>query len=499
MGSKEIKELRKSGKLEEALDLAKTELQADPENIWSKRNISWVYYEYLKKSVASDDIREFCYWLDETVALELDKTETLFFDQLSWQVGKILFVAFKKMPFDIQSVLKILRTIQVFTFSAPSEGYSFLFKAFHKCLKDSQYYLEFADWWNIENFSDGDFKKEKMPNGKEIMALAEQGYIAYSKQLLPKQDMFGNVTFSQEKVLNFLPLLSNVIETYPQLQYPPYFKAKLLLAMENRSEMLYSLLPFAKKKANDFWVWELIAEAFPNEPENVFSCYCKALTCNSPEEMLIGLREKIAAILISKGKYNEAKTEIELLLKSRKNKGYKTPKQVESWIKQNWYQSAKAEKNNFGLYKSNTDLANAILFSDIPEEMIFVEFVNSDKKILNFIISETKFGFFKYAKHIKKAKVGDVLKVRFKGGENEGMHQIHTAEKVIDATFKEQFMKEVEGTVRIIEGKSFGFIENIYIHPSIVSAKKLSDGEQIKSLAIKSYNKGKKQWGWKLV
>tara|TARA_B110000240_G_scaffold190428_1_gene231600 strand:- start:432 stop:554 length:123 start_codon:yes stop_codon:yes gene_type:complete len=40
MPAKEIKELRKSGKLREALTMAQDELQADPTNIWAKRNIS---------------------------------------------------------------------------------------------------------------------------------------------------------------------------------------------------------------------------------------------------------------------------------------------------------------------------------------------------------------------------------------------------------------------------------------------------------------------------
>ena len=49
MPSKEIKELRQSGELEQALAMAQNELDAAPENIWGKRNISWVYYEYLKR------------------------------------------------------------------------------------------------------------------------------------------------------------------------------------------------------------------------------------------------------------------------------------------------------------------------------------------------------------------------------------------------------------------------------------------------------------------
>jgi regulator of sirC expression with transglutaminase-like and TPR domain len=59
MPSKEIKELRQAGKLDEALTMAKAELEAQPDNIWGKRNISWVYYDLLKQNVASADLNSF--------------------------------------------------------------------------------------------------------------------------------------------------------------------------------------------------------------------------------------------------------------------------------------------------------------------------------------------------------------------------------------------------------------------------------------------------------
>jgi len=48
MSFKEIKELRQAGKLEEALQMANQALETDPDNIWNKRAIAWVYYDYIK-------------------------------------------------------------------------------------------------------------------------------------------------------------------------------------------------------------------------------------------------------------------------------------------------------------------------------------------------------------------------------------------------------------------------------------------------------------------
>ncbi len=71
--------------------------------------------------------------------------------------------------------------------------------------------------------------------------------------------------------------------------------------------------------------------------------------------------------------------------------------------------------------------------------MAIVNAVNKDKKILNFIASEIKFGFFKYERFLKNMEVGDTLKVRFQAGKNQGIYQLYTVTKIIDEDFKKSF------------------------------------------------------------
>lgn len=499
MPAKEIKELRQSGKLEEALSMAKTELEVQPDNIWGKRNISWVYYDYLKQNVASIDLDAFITHLLEIKNLELPAEEKMLFDNLSWQIGSMIFKVLGADNSQHAKLMQLIEIAKIFEFTKPSEGYSFLFKAFHKTLKIDSKYLQFSDWWNFDNFREEDYQKEILPNGREMMSIVEQAYIAYAKHLLPIQNPDGEIVFDKEKALAFIDKISVLEENHSDYQYPAYFKAKLLLAIGDKDHILESLLPFAKKKRNDFWVWEILAEAFSNEPEKVFACYCKALSCKSPEEMLVGLRQKMAGILVSKNNFNEAKTEIELLVKARSEHAYRIPGEVVNWQSQEWYKNASVLRSNRDFYKKYIPEAEAILFYDVPEELIIVEFVNADKKILNFIASESKFGFLKYDRFFREIKIGDILKVRFQGGSNEGMHQIYTAIKTNDETFKNQFYKKTEGHVKIQPGKAFGFVKDIFIHPSQVTKLKLTDGVNFKGEAIKTYNKEKKLWSWKII
>jgi len=305
--------------------------------------------------------------------------------------------------------------------------------------------------------------------------------------------------FDKEKARAFLPVLAKVVEDYPDFQFPAYFQAKLMLALGNKENLLASITPFAWKKRNEFWVWDIISEAVSADPEKVFACYCKALSCNSPEEMLVKLRQRMAEKLVSMKLYNEAKTEIELLVKARTESGYRIPGEVFNWQSADWYKQAQAQPSNQAFYKKHLFIAEELLYADVPEETVIVEFVNSDKQVLNFIASQSKFGFFKYGRLLSTVQIGDVLKVRFQGGSNEGAFQVLTVVKADNDAFKQQYMRDLDGKVRISQGRPFGFVDDVYIHPSIIARLKLVDGAPFTGKAIKTYNKEKRQWGWKVV
>lgn len=497
MPTKEIKELRQAGKLDEAYAMAKAELDIDLSNIWGKRNLSWVLYAQLDELASNLDA--FIGKINEVKEMDLPASEDMFFDNISIVISKAARVITHEATLDINKMHLLFDSIKDISFKRNSKWFSVLFNAMHKGMKESNRYIEFADWWDFNNLRQEDFQKEKMSNGKEVMAIAEQAYIAYAKHLLPKQNQYGEIVFNKDKAKAFLPVLSQIVEDYPQFQYPAYFNAKLLLALGDKDNMLESLLPFARKKRNDFWVWEILAEAFLNDQDKVITCYCKALACKSPDEMLVNLRQKMARLLIARKLFNEARTEIDLLVHARKQHGFKIPTEVTNWQDMDWYKTAVQSKSNFGFYKVNIPTAESLLFSDVTEESVIVEFVNTDKKILNFIATETKFGFFKYDRFFSDVKVGDTLKVRFQGGSNEGIHQLYTAIKVNDETFKKKFMRELNGIIRIPAGKPFGFMDDVFIHPSLVTKYKLTDGIQFTGKAIKSYNQEKKLWTWKLL
>ncbi len=498
MPAKEITELRKSGKLEEALALAESELAVEPANIWTKRNISWVYWEYLKKNSTSESYDIFICWLAKVKELELPTEEAMFYGNLCFPLGSLVFNLAKAIETD-NRIYSLFEAVKAIPFPKPTSGASFLFKAFHKGFKNSPRYLMFADWWNFDNFMPEDFENDVLANGKSVMSIAEQAYIAYAKNLLPQYDYNTGTTFDKEKAEAFLPKLALLEETHPKLQYPAYYHAKLLLALGENENLLETILPFAKRKKNEFWVWQLLAEIFSNDADTVFACHCRALSCNSPEEMLVRLRQKMAALFIEKEFYNEAKTEIDLSVKAREANSFPIPSVITNWKNSDWYKTAEGKKSNIDFYKKFNYKAEAILFSNVPEELVFVEFVNSDKHMLNFLALGERSGFFKYERFLKAVKIGDVLKVRFQDGMKDGGNYVLAVEKTENDEFKRSFVKDVSGAVRINEGNKYGFVNDVFVHPSIISSLNLQNGSELSGTATRTFNTQTNKWGWNFL
>jgi hypothetical protein len=500
MSFKEIKELRQAGKLDEALQMANKALESEPYNIWNKRAAAWVYYDYLKKNAQPELYEAFKDNLIKIKDLQLPEDEKMVFDNYAWQIGSLVFALQNTEHVDYGKINELFEIIRDFNFTKPSEAYSFIYKAFHKGYQNWSNYLTFADWWNFDNLRSEDYLKEEF-KGKKMMSIAEQAYIAYSKKLLEGEalDPFGQQrVIDKEKIQSFLPKLDSLIDKHPDYQYPPYFKAKLLLASGSDENVLSAFIPFAKQKRNDFWVWELMAEIFPNDKEIQFACYCKALSLKTPEDFLVKLRQTFSEMLIEKKMYNEAKTEIQKVIATREKHEWKLPNQIVQWTEQEWYKSAIAKKDNQDLYSSHIKQAEEILFQDIPEEIIAVEFVNENKSMLNFVKDKRKFGFFNYSGNLTKPQIGDLLKVRFNGDGQDGFYKILSAKKA-DSNVSSDAMKDFEGTIKVISPQNFGFIEDIFVEPKIIEESKLTDGQQVKGRAILSFNKKKNEWGWKAI
>lgn len=516
MGFKEVKELRKNENFAEALKMALSDLEKNPNDIWYKRSIAWVYYELAKKkekvelahpeltgkNTQAGDFDSFIDCIRKINELNLPENEKMIFDNLAYQIGIFLFSLSKEEKPDIKKVSILFEEVQKFFLTKPAESYTFLFKSFHKYNKTWQNYKVFADWWGFENFRFEDFLQEEF-NGKKIMPIVEQAYIAYARKLLEGEVGLSS-TFSSPKVIDkikisiFLTSIEILIKEHPEYQYLHYYKAKLLLAVGDKENILSAFIPFAKKKKNEFWTWELMSDVFPKSDERKIACLCKALSLNTPEVFIINTRQKLAELLIEQEKYNEAKTEIVKIIDVKEKNDWKIQNKISNLTAKDWYKNATAFDNNKKFYKLHLKEAEQILFSDIPEQIVAVEFVNTDKKILNFVADKQTHGFFKYGGLLNNPKIGDILKVRFEQKQGDHFYRVLTVEKA-DNTATCMAISDFSGKININIKSSFGFADNVYIDKKLIAENKIENNQLISGKAILSFNKKKNEWGRKAL
>jgi len=525
----EIEQLRKSGNLEEAYQMAASDLKMAVEQkplplttddtttdkdedseigiipetplTLGKRAMAWVLYDFMKQNTNRENFTDFMVYLKEFVELQLDPEEKMVVNQLMWLIGKAAFEYTKEPDFDIQEMEKLADTTMKLQFSRQSKGYSFLFKALHKALKDSPKYIDFASWWDLRNFIHDDYRYTKQDDGKRIMAVAEQGCNRYAKHLLMALERNTDEETKDslyDKIRVFLPIVQDSINHNKHYRKLPYYQVSLLLGTDEHRKGFKILKSRARENQDEFWVWQLMSLAFEDDFEKQIACLSTALLCHARSDKLIKIRLELAKLLIEQEYYDEAKTEIALILQCCLENKFDIPDEVTEWGEQKWYGTARVSENNYDMYEDYRVVADEIIFGDIPQQKVVVENVNHDKKILNFIGLDHEKGYCKYNSSLKKVKEGDVLLVRIQPTGFEGRYNLLSAKK-LNEKYLEGILKHFAGEVVIPTNKAFGFVDGMFATPDVCSGYNLSDGEYVTGKAMISYNKKKEEWGWKVI
>jgi len=491
MSFKDVNNLRKEGKISEAYEMALADLDnANPDDIWAVRAMSWVLVALLKQNASFENRDDFLKYLQEFKDLKIPEDEELVYTNFGYWIIKFIYSVVKQSELNNSVLDSFVAIIKTINYPIPSELHSKLLSAITKQSDNWHGFLDFVQWWNLNNLISDDYLEEEF-KGKKMMTLAEKVYLSYAKKMLATN--YEDDTFIQK-----LEILTG---KHPKFIYPQYYLGKLLLSTGDKEQAFKKFIPFAKKKQNDFWVWELLSDT--QQDINIkISCFCKALTCKSPKKMLVKVHERLARLLIETKQYIYAKKEIQEVIEIRKKEGWKIKDEILFWLEQDWYKNSKEQKNNFKFYKNNSKIAEELLFLDIEPEIAVVSYINHEKSILNFIVSKAKIGFFKYPQFFSDIKVGNFIKIRLlkQKGKDEVFYKVLTAEKT-DNLPNENIYKTFNGELKVIENKGFAFVDNIFIPPYFVTENNLTsrNGERVEGNAIMNYNKKREEWDWKVL
>lgn len=483
---KDITTMCKSGQISEAYEQAKSDLSSNPSGVWEQREVGWALYYIIKSDVDQKDYDSLLAHLDELNSLDqlTVANDSLIYDNVIFKIGE--FVKNCIGLTDVDSSVKlsaIFSRLKNNSFN-PSKGYSFLLQGFLK-FENWNELADFFDWWKFDNLTQEDYKPFVMQNGRQIMALAERAYIAYSKALLRLNDT--------ARIEEFLPRMDALMEFHPEMTYPGYFYGKLLMALgSDKDEALKVLVPFARRKATEFWVWQLISDVYSSEPEMQRACLLRSVNCRTQETFLGKVRIKLANLYIKLGQYDKARFHIDAVTRCYASNGWRLPNEIDLWMRQQWINSATPDGTDNLDYMSMT---NQVLCDGTEEAVAIVTYVDPNSHRASLIYGNKK----RMGQKLRfRVNPGDVLKINYIN-DSDGKAKVLNASKItLPANL--DYAMFAEGVVDKRDDKQFAFVKvgqnRCFMSPAIVQKYNVRNGESIKTLVVNDYDKKKETWNW---
>ena len=443
--SKNVTNLRKAGNLNEAYRVAKAALDANPDDVWCKKDMAWVLYDFAKQKATADTKEQFVRCLDKLLEVDLPEDDDVFYNGVGFLVRGMAATMIRADKQDSAFFDVLFARIKSLKIKKKTPVYSSLMTVMLRTKDWWKGFKDFCEWWGFDGFMDEDFEggkiKEERGKSKEdaprkIMPMAERVVMAYCRCLLD-----GGGKDEMEKFLVWLDEFSRQHKNYI---YLPFYGAKLLWAAGRKDEYFAKMKIFARKKSGEFWVWDLLGDYFDDKAMRL-QFYAKGLSCRSKAEMSVKLREKTAMLLIELGYEAQALSELMFVAKIREKNKWGVGKVLGGAIESLNRKGVKPSGNNKDFFETMSADAEQIIFG------------------------------------------GNVKKPVNKNNNN-------------NAKREESF--DFEGRIKVSDG-GFGFVrfegKTIFVPSNFVKDKEIADGSVVKGRYVKSFDKKKNKDGYKAV
>ena len=255
----------------------------------------------------------------------------------------------------------------------PSLVYSQLLRAYTRVVKSAgkdvpwslaEGYLGFVKAWNLANLTDDD-RKPFVPqdNPKSSYPSLAEHVVGALYRCAIVLSRAGSPLLKENPWV--MAAIAQAVEAYPKQRWFPYYYGKLLVEQGRCEDARGYLIKIAQQKMSEFWVWQVLAETYPDNPDRQLVCLCRAALCKVPDEaLLVSVHEMLGALLKSRGMDAEALCEFQKVDAMRAAKNWRAIDRGEDYVL--WSQQVTAVRNNGRLYRQWADKADAIVLEHLP-------------------------------------------------------------------------------------------------------------------------------------
>ncbi len=462
--ARQISELRKEGRLDEALAVAEPALAETQDNIWLNRASGWLFYELIKRDINA-------FGEGRISRPELIAHLDAWLRQYA-RGGKA----------DCPGLLHSLMLTQVV-----------------KVDREWPRFLGFVRWWDPSLFRPEDREGFTLDNGKTVASLEMRVVYAVARAVSA-----GQGDQKPDLIAWGSQLLDATLESHPNDQWLHYYKSKQLTDLGRASEARGHLLPVLRRQRQATWAWALFGSTWKMEdPDKAITCYFRALQVARKDVEVLATRVHLADLLAKAERYAEAAAQVRSALECRAANGYRIPQDLSQLAASDWYRRYSALPN-VTREPDVSQAADELLFGadagDLKYRLGVIDNHNTDKALAHVVFDadDGTILLYRAMKGISKLAVGTCVEVGFVNGENRPVtyrRSEHTTIPGVCGWFEGDFSQQ--------PGQVFAFIitkdgERIYVHSSLMEKLQGNSGDKVSCHAVIGKNKQGKP-GWRAV
>lgn len=494
MIAKEITNYRKQGDLQKAKLLADKSMLELKNDIWVKRAYAWVYYELSKQEGNTQEM--FVDYIGRITKLNLKEDESILWKNCIIAISSYVFKYVKTDKIDVHFRENICNLLNGIYIKQNDEEMSFLMRAFlrmHKLLPSKDIIDFFFLWYRNAKPLPSDYLASEY-KGTKMIANVERVYVAVAKE-------FVDDAKDEAKLNDFILILNNLCVKKPDYVYTQYYLAKLLLISGQVEKGIKVFMPFAMKKNNEFWVWQMLAEFFLSDKEHALYMLAKAYMCKTKTEFKIKLMEQFAFALVDNMMKEMAAPIIWQCANVRKKHKWKIPPSIDYAINTHWCMARENDKINVNEIMLMADKAEQVFWDNCPSEIAVVAWV--DKKTCR----------AKLVWNIRRSVVVntrnhnvDICALDFCEIFTDAKKTDHPNRKTkvfkIEKTQKipsEKIFCHKKGVLSLKHNEKFAFVDNNYVSPKLLGENKFVHGQIVEYTMVYDMNKFKGKYMWNVL
>lgn len=465
MSSNEIFALRKQGRAAEALEMARAEYPANTNDVWFLRAYGWVLYDQAKKLVEA-------------------------YEQKRLSAGALT----GRLTPCMREFTEIANPLR------KDSAFSQMIRLAGKVSKDWQWFLGFAHWAGVDDFSDEDKAAFVNDQGKALDSLQRR----FTRAICREAAAQAADPESDASLIDWgLGILDQALQDDPGDQWLNYYQSKLHLAQGEADLAIKRLAPVLHRQSRATWPWALLGEILEaTKPGEALICYTHAAQLAREEQEVAKVRIHLAQRLALEGRFNEAALQASLALKYREEHGFKVPQELAQLLASDWYQQAVASNKLQNL--PNVQAAANALLHDLDRQSLtytkgVIDHINAEKA-LSYVATSIDAGFaLLHRKYPQLAALppGTLVEVGRATPEGPPLDW-----RPSEAQSLPGLCETIFGTLERQADKDFAFIrtgrDDVFVAPALATVFAQGQRYDVSCLAIRRTNKQGKT-GWRAV